>query len=617
MCRLDDLTQDAGQQRAESGEGFFPVAALRRHWQRFRTDEKGTLTAFALMMMFWMIMVGGLAIDLIRHEQVRTDLQQTLDRSILAAASMNQELNPEDVVNDYFDKAGLAEALKSVTPDEGLNYRRVTATAEMETDPFFLDLTAYSIDSFAAGAAGSAEQSISKVEVSLILDVSRSMTENPDTTPLPSPNRLDNLKDAASEFAQTILGDVPSNTITMSVVPYNAHVNLGPDLFGQYRTTHNFSMADPRDPSGGPSSFCIDLPMSVYTQAELSDTQSYPQGAFFDAYTPTTRSNAYYTAEPPYYRDTSTYVDGVWTNSLLYYNASCQPMAENHVLVHQNDADVVENHIRGLISFGGTAIDKGMRWGLALLDEDSDGVVGDLAGGAASSIASDRPAPYNATDNMKVLVLMTDGENFEGEQINTAYAGSTLSPIWRTYLNGEEQYSIRHNSNRPSSAGTNRYWAPGKCVAQWVWNGRRWVWKNCVSRGEWISSPYSADTSAVRLTWAEVWQSLRMQWVAWQLYARGLGTDDWSRSNWFNTMMNDMRTWISVDARNNGLQDLCNTARANGVVVFGIAFEAPTNGQAVIRSCVDEGNYFEADGLEIRTAFRSIAAQISQLRLTQ
>ena len=81
--------------------------------------------------------------------------------------------------------------------------------------------------------------------------------------------------------------------------------------------------------------------------------------------------------------------------------------------------------------------------------------------------------------------------------------------------------------------------------------------------------------------------------------------------------MNDMRTWISVTERNNGLQDLCNTARANGVVVFGIAFEAPTNGQAVIRSCVDEGNYFEADGLEIRTAFRSIAAQISQLRLTQ
>ncbi|WP_168732907.1 TadE/TadG family type IV pilus assembly protein [Aliigemmobacter aestuarii] len=584
--------------------------------RRFASDERGTLTAFALMMTFWMIMVGGLAIDVMRHEQIRTRLQQTLDRSILAAASMSQELDPEDVVEDYFAKADLAEALKTVVPYEGLNFRRVVATAELETNPFFLDLKAYSIDSFIAGAAGSAEQSISKVEIALVLDVSRSMTEYADGTPLPRPNRLENLQDAAAEFAQTILGEDPSNTITMSVVPYNAHVNLGPTLFGQYNTTHRFSMGDPRTGFTPASSFCIDLPMSVYNQAELSGSTAYPQGAFFDAYSSTTRNTSYVEVQAPLWRTSSYWQNGVQRTGTFYLNAACQPMAENHVLVHSNDADAVEAHIRRMISMGGTAIDKGIKWGLALLDENSrNEIEGVINAGAAPEMARGRPADYSANDTMKVIVLMTDGENFEGEQINTAYAGSDLSPIWRS--NGDGQLSIRHTQNRPSTAGSNEYWAPGVCESAWVWNGRRWVWKDCVTQGIWMPSAYNSGSGVTRLTWAEVWQEARMQWVAWQLYARALGTNNSSRSWWYDATMDDMRSSISVSDRNNGLQTVCALAKQQGVKMFGIAFEAPNNGKTQIRQCADEGGYFEAEGLEIRTAFRSIASQISQLRLTQ
>ena len=62
----------------------------------------------------------------------------------------------------------------------------------------------------------------------------------------------------------------------------------------------------------------------------------------------------------------------------------------------------------------------------------------------------------------------------------------------------------------------------------------------------------------------------------------------------------------------------CTQAKDNGVVIYGIAFEAPPQGQAVISGCASSpAHYFDAQGLSIQTAFRAIASNISQLRLTQ
>ena len=68
------------------------------------------------------------------------------------------------------------------------------------------------------------------------------------------------------------------------------------------------------------------------------------------------------------------------------------------------------------------------------------------------------------------------------------------------------------------------------------------------------------------------------------------------------------------------LQDSCNLARQNGVIVYGIAFEAPANGQQQISACSTTagGHYFNAtDEAKIQTAFRTISSNLTQLRLTQ
>ena len=66
------------------------------------------------------------------------------------------------------------------------------------------------------------------------------------------------------------------------------------------------------------------------------------------------------------------------------------------------------------------------------------------------------------------------------------------------------------------------------------------------------------------------------------------------------------------------LATICNLSKNAGVTIYGIAFEAPTNGQAAISNCASSpAHYFNAQGLQIKTAFRTIASNISQLRLTQ
>ena len=111
------------------GQSQSRKAMMRRFW----AAQDGSLTILALCLFLLMVMMGGLAVDLMRYEQTRTTLQNTLDRATLASASLTQTLDPAEVVADYFTKAGMDKYLKGVTVSEGVNFRNVTADAAAET----------------------------------------------------------------------------------------------------------------------------------------------------------------------------------------------------------------------------------------------------------------------------------------------------------------------------------------------------------------------------------------------------------------------------------------------------------------------------------------------------
>lgn len=142
--------------------------------QRFLVSQDGSLTILALCLFLLMVMMGGLAVDLMRYEATRTTLQNTLDRATLASASLTQTLDAQEVVNDYFTKAGMQQQLDGVTVTEGLNFRNVVADASAATNPYFLHLIGQ--NGLDAKGHSMAEQRVTNVEIALVLDVSGSMS---------------------------------------------------------------------------------------------------------------------------------------------------------------------------------------------------------------------------------------------------------------------------------------------------------------------------------------------------------------------------------------------------------------------------------------------------------
>ena len=88
-----------------------------------------------------MLVLGGMAVDFMRQENQRVVLQGIADRSVLSAASLQQTLDGEDIVRDYFEKSGYSAALvgNPTFEDQG-NFKRVTVTAQQDLDTFFLRL---------------------------------------------------------------------------------------------------------------------------------------------------------------------------------------------------------------------------------------------------------------------------------------------------------------------------------------------------------------------------------------------------------------------------------------------------------------------------------------------
>jgi hypothetical protein len=134
----------------------------------------------------------------------------------------------------------------------------------------------------------------------------------------------------------------------------------------------------------------------------------------------------------------------------------------------------------------------------------------------------------------------------------------------------------------------------------------------------WTNTTNTGAATLQPITFQQLWSEVRLDWVVWQLYARALGTNYSQRSAQYTTWLPLLREQTPINTMNAQLQSMCGLAKTNGVTVYGIAFEAPTGGRTQISQCAtSSAHYFDAAGLQIRTAFRAIASNISHLRLTQ
>lgn len=538
------------------------------HLHRFARDEDGVMVILSIYMFLIMILVGGIGVDLMRYEMERTRLQNTLDRAVLAAADLDQTLNPKDVVMNYFDKSGLGDRLTrdDVTVTQGVGYRMVQATARTTVNTQFMHMMG--VDTMTAPGAGAAEESIGSVEVSLVLDISGSMNSN---------SRLSRLKPAARGFVDTILENSEEGKVSVSIVPYATQVNAGNTLLDLYTTTNEHSY-----------SHCVNFIADQYSKPDLSRDVTLQRTAHFDVFT--------YSEDP-----ISTPV--------------CPTRAGSEILSLSGDRTELYNHINSLSAGGNTSIDIGMKWGTALLDPGTRSVVSDLV--AAGEVTSDfegRPADYRDGETLKIVVLMSDGQNTSQYMLNPSLRDGD-SNVW--YNAEEDKYSVYHDRSGDSyywphsndwhdhPYGNGTYTVSGGNDCGWEWHhGWQYV---CEDED---NVEYDEPGTAVRLTYPELWAQVSLAWNAYYNYE--FSSSAWAE--WYNSAY----TYVNGTAKDQRTDHICDAAKDEGVIVFTIGFEAPHNGRRVLKRCASSAShYFDVEGLEIEEAFNSIAASIRKLRLTQ
>lgn len=186
----------------------------------FVIDESGNITVFSTFMTVLTLMLTGASVDMMRHEASRVRLQTTLDRAVLAAADLDQQQQPADVVTDYVAKAGLADFLTGVSINQNFQERIVNATANASMNTLFLHMSGH--DALAAQALSTAEERITNVEISLVLDISGSMRFN---------DRMENMKPAAKSFVEKVMTETSGGVTTLNLIPFAGSVNPGDTMF--------------------------------------------------------------------------------------------------------------------------------------------------------------------------------------------------------------------------------------------------------------------------------------------------------------------------------------------------------------------------------------------------
>lgn len=361
--------------------------AIPARWDRLKAFvrcEDGAMSYVAVVMSMGMLMVGGLAIDMMMSEMKRAKVQNTLDRAILAAADLDQELDPTSVVQDYFAKSGLGDYLGDVSVSEGLNYRTVGADATITEPSNFLKLVG--VDTLTSYAAGVAEERVNKVEISLVLDISGSMEND---------NKMNLMKNAAREFVDSVVNADTQDLISVSLVPYSEHVNAGPDIFNQLNMNQRHEY-----------SHCVEFPDNQFSSVALNTSLTYEQAQHFQ---------------------------WNYSSSNSRDDTVCPRYSYERITPFSQNAAALKSQINSLQPRAGTSIFMGMKWGAALLDPSTRF----LTTGSDSNVDAafdGRPLGYDDPELLKTVVLMTDGMNSSSSRIeNWAYNSESEYRHWDRY----------------------------------------------------------------------------------------------------------------------------------------------------------------------------------------
>ncbi|PFG64383.1 Flp pilus assembly protein TadG [Thioclava sp. ES.031] len=592
------------------------IEAARARTGRFAQEEDGAVFIFSLQVLIVLMVIGGIAIDFARQDERRTLIQSSLDRAALAAANLDQSLDPATVAKDYLSTSGLDYLNIEPQVEEGAQkeYRRVAMTATDDMPTIFGDLIGFGVKSFRSNTAAKAEESIGNVEISMVLDVSGSMGQT-DSGSYYGETKIASLRDAATNFTKKMFEnvqppDAPPGRLSISIVPYNQQVSLGSDLAAAYNlsTDHTWNT-------------CADVQLQGFNSVSLptSGLQRTMYGWSYDFV-----GQGY-----------SVY------KSLSESAENCYEHSYSQVMAFEDNETDVLNKISTLRAGGDTAIDIGARWGFALLDPSAKPAATALVEkGTISSDVADRPLPYPTTGlsvderSMKVMILMTDGQNTRTFSTRMQYrtGKSGLYSIENSAAFNDDSTTMSKMywfSQQRDDAGQKPYYsfadrnwyAPeeiGETIATKVyetkcytdWRGRERCYQDSHYEYQFVPRDlYAIDWSTV---WSKGWS---LQYVIQTFLLPPRQRLDPQES--VASIYDEMAISSMFSEKDKNLHDVCKAAKDKEITVFTVAVDAPQSGKTALADCSSGPSYqYDVDSANLADAFSSIATQISTLRLT-
>lgn len=516
-------------------------------------DESGAITPLMLVLFIGLVLITGGALDLVKHEGERAELQDALDRGVLAAASLTQTMNEaqtEALVLEYVGLRNLSTETPnmSVVPTLSLNSREVAATADYGMRTTILSIAGLNFLDVVAGST--AIESRRKTEISLVIDISGTMrwASGNSTPPNIDDSRIEVLRPVARNFIDNVIGDT-TGLVSINLIPYAGQTNPGAIAYrligGSYQLIDD----------NGTDTISDDeiLPAYVFNDFGTTDTSDdliLTAAGTCPVLTAADFTNAATRAKIP--------AAGNYRPVLHFHNWLIEypqmewgwcPGERSRIRYHEGDKDVLKNAINDIKLHDGTGTYNAMKWGVALLDPDSQPFISQLHNaGVVDAAFADRPAPWSDTDTLKVLVVMTDGQITE--------------------------------QRTPIIPAVNPRREDGQSVCTDPSSGNKISASECqVVLDDWIDL----------LATTEITQS------------GALSSD----------------TPLSGANGRTYFQNLCNDARANEIVVYTIAFQAPASARTEMANCAAvAGNFFIAGLDDIGDVFETIAAEINNLKLT-
>ncbi len=388
---------------------------IKRLFGHFHKNEDGAVAMIYGPMAIVLLLAAGISIDYARGYLVKKEIARALDAAVLAAGSwpVTDEAAMKLLAKQYFDANISASTQKDYKPTINVvvSNDEVTATSSADVPTILMKLAGH--DTMVVNEKSVVGRTLVNIEVALVLDNTGSM----------SGSKMSSLKTAAKTLVDTLYEtDGSSEFVEIALVPFTGAVNIGTsnkfaswvDSDGlsaaaqeDYGTSHTTAQTYPWNTSlNGKTAYEV---LDEYNRSWLgcvrarvgTGTKSDGGTVNLDLWDIPPSDSDVNTKWAPYLRPLHTLnvynPPQDWRiRNTLRYESTC-PSAE--ILPLTNQKDTVKNRVDSMVASGFTSVPIGLIWGWRVLSSAEPYTEGDAE---------------SNSENRKVIVILTDGQNHHG-----------------------------------------------------------------------------------------------------------------------------------------------------------------------------------------------------------